>query len=135
MAAERPNFYLLLELDPKVDDWPTIQQRLLEKQRAWANDKTMGNPKARRRAESSLAMLHEIETLLKDSEARQKEAKEARRQQKEDHHAPQLAPDAQVNVHRRQLYTGRLATEAVNHFANFFQALNWPAPSKVCRRK
>src|SRR3954469_21252963 len=80
--AERPNFYLLLDLDPKVDDWPTIQQRLLEKQRAWANDKTMGNPKARRRAESSLALLQEIETVLKDPESRQKEAKEARRQQK-----------------------------------------------------
>ena len=81
MAAERPNFYLLLELDPKVDDWPTIQQRLLEKQRAWANDKTMGNPKARRRAESSLALLHDIETLLKDPESRRQEAKDARRQQ------------------------------------------------------
>src|SRR3954468_515018 len=82
MAAERPNFYLLLELDLNVDDWLAIQQRLLEKQRAWANDKTMGNPKARRRAESSLAMLQEIETVLKDPESRQKEAKEARRQQK-----------------------------------------------------
>src|SRR6266487_1850009 len=58
----------------------------------------------------------------------ERDSQEARRQQKEDHHAPQLAPDAQVNVHRRQLYTGRLATEAVNHFANFFQALSWPAP-------
>ena len=37
----------------------------------------------------------------------ERDSQEARRQQKEDHHAPQLAPDAQVNVHRRQLYTGR----------------------------
>jgi hypothetical protein len=81
MSTERPNFYLLLELDPKVDDWPTIQQRLVEKQRAWSNDKSMGNPKARRRAESSLALLHEIETVLNDPEARRQEAKEARRQQ------------------------------------------------------
>jgi hypothetical protein len=81
MPTERPNFFLLLELDPKLDDWPTIQQRLLEKQRAWSNEKTMGNPKARRRAESSLALLQEIETVLKDPEARRQEAKEARRQQ------------------------------------------------------
>ena len=53
----------------------------MEKQRAWSNDKSMGNPKARRRAESSLALLHEIETVLKDPEARRQEAKEARRQQ------------------------------------------------------
>lgn len=81
MSTERPNFYLLLELDLKIDDWPTIQQRLVEKQRAWSNDKSMGNPKARRRAESSLALLHEIETVLNDPEARRQEAKEACRQQ------------------------------------------------------
>ena len=81
MSTERPNFYLLLELDTKVDDWPTIQQRLVEKQRAWSNDKSMGNPKARRRAEGSLALLQEIETVLKDPDARRQEAKEARRQQ------------------------------------------------------
>lgn len=80
MSTQRPNFYLLLELDPRVDDWLAIQQRLREKQRAWAADKTMGNPKARRRAESSLALLHEIETVLKDPDARRQEAQDATRQ-------------------------------------------------------
>lgn len=77
----RPNFFLLLELDPGVDDWPTIQKRLVDKQRAWSTDKSMGNPKARRRAESSLALLQEIEAVLKDADARKREAGEARRQQ------------------------------------------------------
>ena len=56
--------------------------------------------------------------LFDQRQVPERDSEEARRQQKEDHHAPQLAPDAQVNVHRRHLYTGRLATEAVNHFAN-----------------
>ncbi|HYX25682.1 MAG TPA: toll/interleukin-1 receptor domain-containing protein [Thermoanaerobaculia bacterium] len=77
--SERPNFYLLLDLDPAIDEWPTIQQRIAEKQQIWSKDRTMGNPKARRRAEVSLALLQEME-LLKDPEFRRQEAREAVRQ-------------------------------------------------------
>src|ERR1700730_4058897 len=78
---ERPNFYLLLELDPATDDWPAIEQRLIEKKRAWSKDKIQGNPRARRRAESSLAQVQKIEAVLKDPGRRRQEAREARRQQ------------------------------------------------------
>jgi len=74
--TERPNFYLLLDLDPKVDDWPTIEKRLKEKQREWSADR-QGNPKKRRVAESSLERLKEIEVVLKNEETRRQEAKEA----------------------------------------------------------
>ena len=76
MPAERPNFYLLLELDPSVEDRSAIEQRIAEKQEAWSRDR-MGNPKARRRAESSLALLPEIRAVLADPEARRQEAKGA----------------------------------------------------------
>lgn len=81
MADERPNFYLLLELDPSVDDWKVIEQRIQDKQREWSRDRSMGNPKARRRAESSLAQLSEIKAVLSNAETRREEAKQAVRQQ------------------------------------------------------
>jgi hypothetical protein len=46
-------------------------------------------------------------------------SEQAGSQQKTDHNSSQLGPDAQINVHRLQLYTDRAATEAVNCFANF----------------
>jgi hypothetical protein len=84
MSTQRPNFYLLLELDPSVDDWKMIEPRIQEKQREWSRDRSMGNPKARRKAESSLAQLAEIKAVLSNAETRRAEAKEAvREQQKE----------------------------------------------------
>jgi hypothetical protein len=80
-TEQRPNFYLLLELDPSVDDWRVIEQRIQEKQREWSRDRSMGNPKARRKAESSLAQLSEIKAVLSNAETRREEAKEAIRQQ------------------------------------------------------
>ncbi|MEA2560974.1 MAG: hypothetical protein QOH06_2478 [Acidobacteriota bacterium] len=77
--SDRPNFYLLLDLDPKVDEWLTIEKRLKDKQREWSADR-QGNPKKRRIAESSLARIKEIEAVLKNDETRRQEAKEAVRQ-------------------------------------------------------
>jgi hypothetical protein len=77
--ADRPNFYVLLELDPSVDDWEAIRQRIVEQRGRWSQDLGMGL-KARRRAESCLARLPEIETVLKDPEARRLEARGARRE-------------------------------------------------------
>jgi len=81
MPDERPNFYLLLDLDPAVDDWKIIEQRIQDKQREWSRDRSMGNPKARRKAESSLGQLSEIKMVLSNAEARREEAKQAVRQQ------------------------------------------------------
>ncbi len=81
--AGRENFYLLLELDPSVDDWSVIEERLREKQRAWSKDRNQGNPKARRRAERYLALKSDIETVLKDPETRRQEAREAKKRRQE----------------------------------------------------
>lgn len=81
--AARENFFLLLDLEPAVDDWEKIEARILEKQRAWSLEKSQGNPKARRRAERSLTLLPEIRTVLKDPETRRAEAREALKRQQE----------------------------------------------------
>jgi hypothetical protein len=79
--SEHHNFYLLLNLDPSVGDWKVIEQRIQEKQREWSRDRNMGSPRARREAESSLAQLADIKTVLADPQARREEAREAFRQQ------------------------------------------------------
>ncbi len=81
MPIERPNFYLLLDLDPSCDDGSAIEKRIAEKLSDWARDRSMGNPKARRRAEINLALLPEIRALLADAGLRRQEAKEAQKQQ------------------------------------------------------
>lgn len=80
----RPNFYLLLDLAPEVDDWAVIEARIVEKQRAWSLDRNQGNPRAKRRAERALELLPQIRALLADPEPRREEAKQARRQQQEE---------------------------------------------------
>ena len=78
---DRPNFYTLLEIDPSVDQWPAIEERIREKQGEWSRDRSMGNPKARRRAAVALALLPEIERILQDPVSRRQEAHEAGREQ------------------------------------------------------
>lgn len=73
--AQRPNFYQLLELDPSVDDWATIEARLLERKRQWSKDRTMGNPKRKREAARGLDLVEEIESVLKDAKKRKEEAR------------------------------------------------------------
>ena len=97
---ERPNFYLLLEIDPSVDDWPTIEQQIHEKQRIWSRDRSMGNPKARRHAASSLALMQEIKTILEDPQTRKREAKEALRQQQAARQAQARELDEAISVIR-----------------------------------
>ena len=80
----RPNFFLLLELDPAVDDWQVIALHIQERRRAWARDRSQGSPKLRRKAEVGLGLLPEIESVLKNPETRRLEAKEARRQKQQE---------------------------------------------------
>ncbi len=78
---QRENFYLLLNLDPSVDDWASIETRIKAKQRAWALDRTQGSPKKRRLAERYLPLLGDIENVLRDPETRFQESQEARKLQ------------------------------------------------------
>jgi hypothetical protein len=81
---DRPNFFLLLELDPAVDDWKEIELHIKERRQVWSKDRSQGSPKARRRAETGLGLLPEIESVLRNPEARRQEAKEALRQKQQE---------------------------------------------------
>ena len=80
----RPNFFLLLELDPSHRRLAGIELHVQERRRAWARDRSQGSPKLRRKAEIGLGLLPEIESVLKNPETRRLEAKEARRQKQQE---------------------------------------------------
>ncbi len=77
MAAERPNFFLLLELDPSVEDGAAIERRIEEKRLEWSRQ-AMGNPKAQLAAKANLALLPELRGVLLDPRNRATEAQAAR---------------------------------------------------------
>jgi tetratricopeptide (TPR) repeat protein len=81
---DRPNFFLLLELDPAVDDWQVIELHIQERRRAWAKDRSQGSPKLRRKAEVGMGLLPEMESVLRNPETRRLEAKEAGRQRQQE---------------------------------------------------
>jgi hypothetical protein len=84
---KRPNFYIILELDPAIMDWPTIQAAIQNKRRSWSMDKNQGSPTARRKAERYLKFIPEMESLLKDPESCKKEAKAAAQELKKEQQA------------------------------------------------
>src|SRR5436853_3415188 len=80
----RPNYNLLLDLAPSVDEWSVIEGQILEKKRKWAKDKAMGNPAARRKADHYLSLIKDIEETLKNPETRRQEAKDGLKRQSEE---------------------------------------------------
>jgi hypothetical protein len=74
---KRPNFYIILELDPSITDWSTIQATIEKKRRYWSMQKNQGSPAARRKAERYMKFLPEMNSLLKEPESRKTEAKAA----------------------------------------------------------
>jgi len=77
--AERPNFYILLEIGSQEGDWNVIEARIREKRELWARESSMGNPRARSEAKRNLGLLPEIKRVLADPTLRCKEADEAER--------------------------------------------------------
>lgn len=84
---KRPNFYIILELDPSITDWSKIQAAIKKKQRSWALQKSQGSPTARRKAERYIKFIPEMQSLLKEPESRKQEAKAAAQEQKKDQQA------------------------------------------------
>ena len=78
--TDRPNYYVLLDLDPSVVDPAAISARIQDKQREWAKTKTMGAPKVRRKAETYLEMLPDITATMGDDALRDDEADAARQE-------------------------------------------------------
>jgi predicted RNA-binding Zn-ribbon protein involved in translation (DUF1610 family) len=76
---DRPNFYMLLGLDPSVDDAALIATAVQDKRRSWSAEQSMGNPAAAGQARSNLARLAEIQRVMNDPESRRQEADDARK--------------------------------------------------------
>lgn len=74
----RPNFYVLLGLDPTVTDPSVIDARIQEKKRDWSRQKNQGNPKDRRDAATALGLVREITAVMSDPAQRDAEAAQAR---------------------------------------------------------
>jgi len=80
---KRPNFYIILDIDPSITDWSTIQATIQSKRRSWSMQKNQGSPTARRKAERYLKFIPEMEVLLKEPDNCKKEAQAAIREQKQ----------------------------------------------------
>ena len=73
----RDNYYLLLELDPTVEDQAVIDQAIQEKTRRWSIEKNMGDASKRCRAANNLHQISKIKEVMRDPEKRSNEAKDA----------------------------------------------------------
>ena len=73
------NFHIILELDPSIHDWSTIENRISEKRRIWSREQSMGSPAKRRKAELYLSKIDEMVKTLKDPATRAEVTKEARK--------------------------------------------------------
>lgn len=71
---DRPNYYVLLGLDPSVDDPEVIERAIQENARRWSSQKSQGSLKDRRRARDSHDALPKIRRLMNDPAARRAEA-------------------------------------------------------------
>jgi len=77
-VPKRENYYLVLDLDPSVDEWPLIEQRIREKRAQWGRDMTTGVPTKARPAERYTEEIKQIEAVMRDPEQRAAEAQAAR---------------------------------------------------------
>ena len=73
---DRPNFYILLELDPSQKDPSAIQAAIDQKQGEWSRDRN--RPDKGREAQRNLELLPNIKEVLGDGEKREAEAREAK---------------------------------------------------------
>lgn len=78
------NYYILLGLDPAVDDWAIIEATINEHERRWRQDKGPMNPLPKRRtADRNLSLISKMRTALSDAGQRHAIAQEADKQLKE----------------------------------------------------
>ena len=75
-AANRPNFFILLELDPDAPWNPTdFDIRLKEKQNQWAREANSPKPDVKSNANRNLKLVGEIRTVMADPNKREQEAR------------------------------------------------------------
>lgn len=86
--SQGANYYELLELDPSVSDWPTIEAQLEAKRREWSSQRNAPKMATARRAQAGLAAFGDMHRELHDPEKRlqhqlaARAAIEARRQRR-----------------------------------------------------
>lgn len=71
------NYYILLGLDPTVDDWTVIEAKIKDCQRRWSMQKNQGAPKDKRNAERFLKLIPYMQDKLSDPATRRAIAHEA----------------------------------------------------------
>lgn len=75
----RPNYYMLLDIDPEVDDAASIASAIQKKTRDWSLLSTQGRPSERSEAARNKEHLKDIRLVMNDPETRREEAADARR--------------------------------------------------------
>ena len=85
------NYYELLDLDPTVEDTPSIEQRIQEKQRLWSRLATEGAPRDARIAARNLRLLDPIRRTMLTPALRAPQAELARRRQDQRRHEARVA--------------------------------------------
>lgn len=77
------NYYVLLDLEPSVDDWAVIEAAIKDHRRSWSLAKNQGSPPKRREAERHLLLISDMETKLRDPQQRRAIAEEAQKEVKD----------------------------------------------------
>jgi hypothetical protein len=73
------NYFVLLGLDPGVEDWSVIEAAIVDRQRRWSNIRTSGKPADRRKADRWVTLLPDMRVALADPVRRREIALEAKR--------------------------------------------------------
>jgi len=81
---QRPNYYMLLGLDPAEEDAGTIAKAIQNKKNQWSTEKVKGSPEQRAEATLNLDRVPDIHATLSNPESRREEADGARRLAKEE---------------------------------------------------
>ncbi len=76
------NYYILLELDPSIQDWKTIEAAIKSHQIKWSRDKNSGNPRKKQNADRYMELIPDMKKKLQDPETRRAIAEEAKKELK-----------------------------------------------------
>jgi len=118
--SARPNFFLLLELNPD-EKWDQIiyQNALQEKIRQWNRD-SMGVAKKALPAQANRALLPQIRQVMENSALREKEAEEARKIFAERYQAAHVQFERQLALLNMK---EQVEAEEIDHFVEEFKYL------------
>lgn len=81
-AKKRDNYYLILEIDPSIDDEKTIRAAIQNKKKAWSRDCNVPGPRGRL-AGNYLRITDDIERIMLNPQMRKQEAENAIKIRKE----------------------------------------------------